>query len=99
MSKRSWMQKMWANIPIGEDTRPKDRVKLGISPSTSISTMDFTVITTVKKDYLEILKQDSHFNECLRACGVEDWDGYKEAERMYLEEREEFALDGTEYGL
>jgi|TARA_R110002074_G_scaffold96464_3_gene209592 predicted methyltransferase MtxX (methanogen marker protein 4) len=27
-------------VPIGEDQRPKDRVKLGISPSTIIQDMD-----------------------------------------------------------
>ena len=27
-------------IPIGEDTRPKDRVKLGVSPSTVVENWD-----------------------------------------------------------
>ena len=26
------------DVPVGEDTRPKDRVKLGISPSTVVET-------------------------------------------------------------
>jgi len=27
-------------VPVGEDTRPKDRVKLGVSPSTIVEEMD-----------------------------------------------------------
>jgi len=34
--------------PIGEDTRPKDRVKLGISPSTVIEEMDSTKLLRSK---------------------------------------------------
>lgn len=30
------------DIPIGEDTRPKDRVKLGLSPSTEVEEWDCT---------------------------------------------------------
>jgi hypothetical protein len=29
-------------VPIGEDTRPKDRVKLGVSPSTVVFEVDCT---------------------------------------------------------
>ena len=29
-------------VPMGEDTRPKDRVKLGLSPSTVVEEMDST---------------------------------------------------------
>jgi hypothetical protein len=29
-------------VPIGEDTRPKDRVKLGVSPSTDVEEWDCT---------------------------------------------------------
>jgi len=28
------------DVPIGEDTRPKDRVKLGLSPSCIVETID-----------------------------------------------------------
>jgi len=30
----------YADTPIGEDTRPKDRVKLGLSPSTVVEDID-----------------------------------------------------------
>jgi hypothetical protein len=43
------------NIPIGEDTRPKDRVKLGLSPSANVKWIDATpkkkaVINDNKRD-------------------------------------------------
>lgn len=28
------------NVPVGEDLRPKDRVKLGVSPSTEVSELE-----------------------------------------------------------
>ena len=34
--------------PIGEDTRPKDRVKLGLSPSTVVEEMDSTKLLRSK---------------------------------------------------
>ena len=44
------------------------------------------VMTTVNRDYLLLLERDSHFLECLDACGVDDWEGYSEAQAMYQEE-------------
>ena len=35
-------------VPLGEDTRPKDRVKLGLSPSTVIEEMDSTKLLRSK---------------------------------------------------
>ena len=36
------------SAPIGEDTRPKDRVKLGLSPSTVVEEMDSTKLLRSK---------------------------------------------------
>ena len=44
------------------------------------------VMTTVNREYLLLLERDSHFLECLDACGVDDWEGYNEAQTMYQEE-------------
>ena len=38
--------------------------------------------------YFRLIQKDSDFLECLDACGVLDWEGYKEANEMYEEERE-----------
>ena len=35
-------------VPVGEDTRPKDRVKLGLSPSTVVEEMDSTKLLRSK---------------------------------------------------
>ena len=35
-------------VPMGEDTRPKDRVKLGLSPSTVVEEMDSTKLLRSK---------------------------------------------------
>ena len=35
-------------VPLGEDTRPKDRVKLGLSPSTVVEEMDSTKLLRSK---------------------------------------------------
>lgn len=34
-------ESLFKKLPIGEDTRPKDRVKLGLSPSTIVEEIDF----------------------------------------------------------
>jgi len=44
------------------------------------------VMIAVNRDYLSLVEKDSHFLECLDACGVCDWEGYKEAVEMYEEE-------------
>ena len=44
------------------------------------------VMTTVNREYLLLLERDSHFLECLNACGVDGWEGYSEASLMYEEE-------------
>ncbi len=33
-------KKTTGEVPLGEDTRPKDRVKLGVSPSTEVTEME-----------------------------------------------------------
>jgi len=65
----------------------KDRVKLGISPSTEVITIGCHKITVDAK-YFEAIEKSSHLLECLDACGVCDWEGYSEALAMYEEERE-----------
>ena len=44
------------------------------------------VMTTVNRDYLLLLERDSHFLECLDACGVDDWEGYSDASQMFEDE-------------
>ena len=44
-------------------------------------------MTAVDKEYLKRIEEDSHMLECLDACGVLDWEGYKEAKEMYDEEK------------
>ena len=46
--------------------------------------------TTINIKYLKNLEQGSHMLECLDACGVVDWEGYKEAKEMYDEDNMEF---------
>jgi len=40
----------------------------------------------VDEGYFKAIERDSHFLECLDACGLPSWDGYKEAKEMYDEE-------------
>lgn len=35
------------------------------------------------------LRKDSDFLECLKGCGVDNWDGYSDAKQMYREEDDE----------
>lgn len=39
------------------------------------------VITINKKEYDELL-EDCHFLACLRTCGVDNWEGYGEAQEL-----------------
>ena len=41
----------------------------------------------VDRKYLETIEKDSHFLECLDACGIHEWDGIEEALMMLAEER------------
>ena len=34
-------ESLFKKLPIGEDTRPKNRVKLGLSPATIVEEIDF----------------------------------------------------------
>ena len=65
----------------------KDRVKLGVSPSTEVTDIDCRT-TTINKAYFESVERDSFLMQCLDACGVCDWEGYKEAVEMFEQERE-----------
>lgn len=40
----------------------------------------------VSTDLLIQLKDDSDFLECLKAMGVDNWDGYDEAKEMFYDE-------------
>ena len=40
----------------------------------------------VSKKLFDQLQKDSAFLDCLRAAGVDNWDGYSEAWKMYDEE-------------
>ena len=44
-------------------------------------------ITITKEEYERLLDRDD-FLECLLACGVDNWEGYGEAQEMYDEEGE-----------
>lgn len=43
---------------------------------------------TISKDIYEELVANSNFLECLKAAGVDNWEGYEEAQAMYEEEDE-----------
>jgi|TARA_R110002074_G_scaffold96464_3_gene209593 hypothetical protein len=55
--------------------------------SKSVKLVRTLVMTAVDKEYLKRIEEDSHMLECLDACGVLDWEGYKEAKEMYDEEK------------
>ena len=40
----------------------------------------------IDEGYFNAVEKDSHFLECLDACGVRAWEGYEEAQAMYDEE-------------
>lgn len=44
-------------------------------------------LVTIPKEEYDTLKRDSEFLSCLEACGVDNWDGYYEAQLM-MEETE-----------
>lgn len=48
--------------------------------------MNPKVMVLVDREYLNTLEKDSHFLECLDACGVHMWDGIEEALMMLAEE-------------
>lgn len=42
------------------------------------------MVSITEKEYKQ-LKEDSNFLDCLRAAGVDNWEGYEEAQRMLNE--------------
>lgn len=42
--------------------------------------------TLVKTSHLQSLLDDSDFLDCLKSAGVDNWDGYDEARKMYYDE-------------
>jgi|694.fasta_scaffold01889_69 hypothetical protein len=44
---------------------------------------------TISKKFFEELVEDSDFLDCLRACGVDNWNGYSDARQMYNENEAE----------
>lgn len=44
---------------------------------------------TISKDIYEELVENSKFLDCLKAAGVDNWEGYEEAQVMYEEDEEE----------
>lgn len=53
-----------------------------------VDTVDGPVIVISEKEY-ESLKRDALFLDCLRAVGVDNWDGYGEAWREFRKAEEE----------
>ncbi len=43
---------------------------------------DNVELVEIEKDVLEELKSDSEFLGCLMACGVDNWNGYEQAQEM-----------------
>ena len=41
---------------------------------------------TVKAKYFERIQKESHFLDCLRAAGVDNWSGYDDAREMWEQE-------------
>lgn len=68
--------------------RFKDWVKLGLSPSTSVTTIDCRKTVEVDVVYLKMLEDSSDLLACLDACGVHNWLGYGEANEMLIRETE-----------
>lgn len=46
------------------------------------------MVTITKKEY-DNLQEAAEMLSCLEACGVDNWDGYGDAQEMYKEEMEE----------
>jgi hypothetical protein len=44
----------------------------------------------VDLEYLKELEDDQLFLECLRQTGVDNWEGYDEANRLYFKTTEDF---------
>jgi hypothetical protein len=44
---------------------------------------------TISKKLYDKLLEDSDFLDCLRACGVDNWNGYSDARQMYNENEAE----------
>tara|TARA_B110000908_G_C10135973_1_gene394480 strand:- start:48 stop:296 length:249 start_codon:yes stop_codon:yes gene_type:complete len=72
-------------IPVGEDTRPKDRIKQGISSSTEIEEWDCTKLTTFQVEVEGMVTRII----TVQARNIE------EADTLAMEEFE--ALVGAEY--
>lgn len=66
-------------IPIGEDTRPKDRIKQGLSSSTSVEEWDCTKPKALKSFIIEVEGKVKRFI-AVQAANIE------EADEMALEE-------------
>ena len=47
--------------------------------------MEQEMITITKEEYDE-LKSDQSFLYCLQSCGVDNWEGYSDAQEMYQNE-------------
>jgi hypothetical protein len=41
---------------------------------------------TIDKEMYDKLIEDSDFLSCLQCCGVDNWEGYSDAQEMYDEE-------------
>lgn len=51
-------------------------------------------VITVDRKMFEKIVDDSNFLDCLKACGVDNWDGYGMAKQMFNEQEEQ--LDSEE---
>jgi len=49
-------------------------------------------LISIDESYFKAVEKDSHFLECLDACGVRAWEGYDEAQEMY--DKETGAVEG-----
>lgn len=50
-----------------------------------VNTTDHETVTISKEHYDELI-EDQAFLSCLQAAGVDNWDGYSEAQEMYQNE-------------
>lgn len=48
--------------------------------------MEEQQLTMITKKEYDLLVQRSNFLSCLEACGVDNWDGYGDAQEMMEEE-------------
>lgn len=51
-------------------------------------------VITVDRKMFEKIVDDSNFLDCLKACGVDNWDGYSQAVEMFNQQEEQ--LDSEE---